>query len=130
MPNTANWLGSNRLTPVNATIRAAECWKRIQDKPSSVTFYDPTTEAAIAAGAQTVRLEYENQNVPLTENMAGGQSPMRDLTIIGVRDHPSVNDTVVEMNYRFRLNGIDYRVIDVIAVPGEVQASAERLDGS
>lgn len=129
MPQFTNWHTSNRISPVNAEVRAALAWKRIQDKPSSVTFYDPNTEAAIAAGEQTVRLEYDNEAKPLTENLVSGQSPRRLLTILGVRDHASVTDTDVEMGYRFRLSGIDYRVIDVITVPGEVQATAERYDG-
>lgn len=129
MPNTNNWLGNNRLSPVNTERRAVLAWRRINHKPSSVTFYDPDTEAAIAAGAQTVRLEYDNRG-DISTNMVEGMSPKRDLVIFGVKDHPSVADTVIKEGYAFRFGGLNYKVIDVIPVPGEVQATAERYDGS
>ena len=129
MPNFNGWWGANRISRVNAERRAVLCWKRIQDKPSSVVFYDPATEAAIGVGAQTVRLEYEDDG-RVVENMAEGQSPKRMLTVIGVRDHPTVTDTDVAEGYRFKVDGLNYRVMDVIRVPGEVQATAERYDGS
>lgn len=129
MPSFGNWYSTNRISPVDAERRAVLCWKRIQDRPSSVTFYDPETQTAIAGGAQTVRLEYEDDAKPLQANMVGGQSPRRMLTVIGVRDHPTVTDADIAEGYQFKVNGRRYKVIDVMMVPGEVQATAERYDG-
>lgn len=129
MPNMNNWAGSNRLSAVDTARRAVLCWQRIADKPTSVTFYDPDTQAAITAGAQVVRLEYEDKG-NLQTNMTDGQSPKRMLTILGVRSHPVQTDTDVKEGYRFKVDNLTYKVVDVLAVPGEVQATAERFDGN
>jgi len=44
---------------------------------------------------------------------------------VGVKDHPTVTDTDIQRGDTFALNGINYRVVDLVFVPGEVQARCE-----
>lgn len=129
MPNFQTWLGAT-ASQVSAEDRALRAWRRIQDKPSSITFYDPDTQAAISAGAQVVRLEYEDMSQSLRQNQASGETPRRFLIIFGVADHPTVADTDIQEGYRFKYLDKKYRVVDVIPTLGEVQAHAEVYDGT
>ena len=107
---------------IAATNRAAAAWKRINDKPSSVTFKN---RADTVLDAQTVRIEYDNR--ASETDSAAGRGPLRKLTIFGVKDHDTVTDTDIGEGYRFIYDGDEYRVIDVIASIGEVQASCEAI---
>lgn len=58
-----------------------------------------------------------------------GQASVITLIIFGVKDHPTQADTDIADDDQFRLvsGGPIYRVKDVIALPGEIQAKAVRV---
>lgn len=105
---------------ISASLRAVAAWTRINQKPSSVAF---KTRAGTVLAAQTVRIEYNSGAGEATSE--AGKTPVRKLTIFGVKDHPTVTDTDIAEGYRFVLNGDEYRVIDTMLTLGEVQASCE-----
>lgn len=121
MPTFSNWYQANDLDVLSASERAVRCWMRIQDRASSIVIdRDGST-----LSAQTVRIEYGEQADPHRSDVAG--AGVRDVWVIGVANHPSVADTNIRARDRFALNYETYVVVDVISVPGEVQARCERL---
>jgi len=108
-----------KLVVVNVAARAEYAWRRINDKPDSVTLYRKT----VAQTDQTVRIEsLEN----MREATGGaGTSSLRGVVVFGVKDHPTVTDTDIQRGDTFLLNDIKYRVVDLVFVPGEVQARCE-----
>lgn len=120
MPNFNNWLTSN-IDVVDPEQRAVLCWRRIQDRPTSVQFKRDAT----LLDAQTVRIEY-GETANFVRNDVSGAST-RDVWVIGVEDHPTVADTNVKAGDRFTIGRLSYQVRDVIKVPGEVQARCERV---
>ena len=101
--------------------RAARAWQRIQDRSTSITVY----RAGIPLDAQTVRIEFDSASANLRRE--AGEAAVKDVILFGVKDHPTVDDTDLAKNDEFKLADGSYRVIDVIEVPGEVQARAERI---
>ncbi len=122
MPTFSNWYQDNGLTILTASERAVRCWIRIQDRPTSIMLDRDGTPLA----AQTVRIEYGEQADLQRGDVAG--AGVRDVWVIGVKSHPntSIVDTDIKARDRFAINYETYMVIDVIAVPGEVQARCER----
>ena len=114
------WLDDN--TAIEDASRAALAWRRIQDKPTSVTFERPN---GTSVGAQTVRVELSE--FARDANSPAGAQTVRQAIVFGVRNHPdgSVADTDVKSGYTFILNNKEYRVADVVETLGEVQARAE-----
>lgn len=100
--------------------RAISNWNIILEQPTSIVFI-PTTGANLAA--QTLRVESDNRASPLVGD--SGTAPIRSVTLFGIRNHPTVADTIVKEGYTFNLtegSGKDkYKVIDVIVEPFEVQ---------
>ncbi len=124
MPSINAWLAAGgdlaALPTETEAQRAARAWRRIGDKPTSVTFKKPN---GTTLAAQTVRLESDN-SASLAESEAGA-APRRKLIIFGVRNHATVTDTDIAEGYRF-ISGNDlYRVVDIITTLGEVQGVAE-----
>lgn len=122
MPDLSLWLSDTEA--IDEEPRAVLAWRRILDKPTSVSF---RTAAGSSVGAQTVRIEHDSRATQPTS--AAGQAAVRTVTIFGVRDHPdsTVADTNIAANYRFVLLGEEYRVVDVVRTLGEVQAFAEAV---
>lgn len=120
MPSLNNWLGGSRGFGINADARSQDAWRRIQDKPSSITLVRNATSLA----AQTVRLEYDNTSRETAEGGAG-KSSQRNLIVFGVQGHTVIADTDIKRGDRFAVNGVQYTVIDVMFTTGEVQAHAE-----
>lgn len=118
--------------PPSAAKRAANAWRRIQDKPASIVFTVPrsvsgagvvTPESALAA--QTVRVESDNR---ASENeSAAGLGANRKCIIFGVRSHSAIANTNVEKGYTFVLDHRQYRCVDVLHTTGEVQAVFEAV---
>jgi hypothetical protein len=100
--------------------RAVLAWRRILDKPVSVTFRkgDGSTLAA-----QTVRIESDNGASP-AESISGA-APVRKVVIYGIRNHPTLPDTNIAEGYRISFGGDAYRIVDVIDTIGERQAIGE-----
>lgn len=108
---------------IPARTRAIDVWRSILGNPTSVTFRKPD---GTPLAAQTVRLEYAS--VSEVESPAGSGA-RRKLMIFGVRDHPTVPDTVIGRGYRFVYLGKVYTVLDPVVIPGggEVQAEVEAI---
>lgn len=115
---------NNALTSTadSETDRAVDAWKRISEKPTSVTMKQ---DDGTAVAAQTVRIEWDSTSSEAAG--PGGQSSIRRGTMFGVRNHPTVTDTNVQRGNRFALNSYQYRVIDVLTTLGEVQARFEAM---
>lgn len=119
MPNINSWLTTS--TPISATDRAVDAWRRISQKPTSITL----VRNGVAQSAQTLRVEADNMSSEV-EGLGMGQSSWRRVILFGVRSHPTVTDTNIQRDDRFALSGTQYRVVDVNATNlGEVQATAE-----
>lgn len=100
---------------------AGDTWAVINDNPVSLTF---RTGAGTPVSAQTVRVDSDNS--ASDAESTSGVAPRRKLVITGVKGHPTVADTDVKKGYTFLLNGLQYRVVDVLpGIVGEVQAIAE-----
>lgn len=125
MPNISGWLGNTRISMIDEGTRAAAAWNRIQDRPTSITLY--RNESAL--GAQTVRLEYSEATTSAERPGVAGQPSERQLIVFGVQDHPTVADTNIQRGDMFRYGTDTYAIVDVILLPGEIQAYTERLQG-
>lgn len=120
------WLGAGgdlaAVPTETESERAARAWRRIQDKPTSVTFRKPD---GTTLAAQSVRLESDNR-ASMAES-AAGRAPVRKLILFGVRNHDTVTDTDMTEGYRFVLGNDEYKVVDIIETLGEVQGVAEAV---
>lgn len=127
MPSIAGWLGSSDIRDAinDEGMRAVAAWGRINDRPSSITLY--RDRVVLPTGAQTVRLEYSEATTSAQKEGKAGMPSERQLIVFGVRDHPTVSNTDIERGDRFKHGGDWYSVVDVIRLPGEVQAYTERL---
>lgn len=109
--------------PIEAAERAADAWSHILEKPTSIVLVrgKNTTLAA-----QTVRIEFTSTTRGTeVEGQGGGQSSNQSVVIFGVRDHPTIPDTNIERDDRFRADGIFFRVTDVVKTIGQIQANAD-----
>ena len=126
MPNLAKWLNSgNELAglPIATTqYRAALAWRRINDNPTSVEL---RTLAGADLAAQTVRLDWDN-SASMAQGEAGAAA-VRKLTMLGVKGHATVADTVIEVGYTFKLNGESLRCVHVIPQIGQIEAEFEMV---
>jgi hypothetical protein len=115
------WLASVGNTP-NNTQRAVDAWKRISDKPTSIT----VNRNGTALPAQTVRIEYSESERVVTGE-ANGMSAVRDVVVFGVKNHPSVANTDLKYGDLFAYDGQIFKVMFVISTIGEIQANAEAV---
>lgn len=124
MPSLDAWLADTGdlaalPTEMEAT-RAALAWRRINDKPTSVTFRTP---AGVTLSAQTVRIESANT---ASEAMSdAGLAPERYVIIFGIRNHATLTNTDMQEGYTFNYLNDQYRIIDTILTLGEIQGTAE-----
>ena len=130
MPNFAAWLGTS--IPISQG-RAADAWRRIQQKPTSITVLRTSSpEAELILPPQIVRIEYdsaarETGSGSHSEVSGAGVSALRELTIFGLQGHASQPDTDIQRDDLFALNGATYVVVDVMPTLGELQAKARRV---
>jgi hypothetical protein len=110
-------------SPIDASHRAALAWRRISDKPTSITLKRGTTTVS----AQTVRVEYD-ESLKTVEGVSASPA-LRGVVVFGVRDHPdsSIADTNIRAKDRFVLGSVEYQVRDVVTTLGEVQAHCEAI---
>lgn len=113
----------NQSAAQQATDRAVDAWRRIQEKPTSITLIRNGTPLA----AQTFRLEYGRIGGDVQGE--AGQSASQRVTLFGMKDHPDEDDSDVKQGDRFVLlaTKVQYRVLDVVHTLGEVQARCEGL---
>lgn len=125
------WMGSG-VRPIDDSARAVDVWRRIERDPTRVVFTKPkvingqtgVVTPATALPAQCVRVVADNRATPV-EGVAG-VAPTRAVVIYGVKGHPNaeVADTDIAVGYETRIDGKQYRVTQVLNVPGGVQALA------
>lgn len=118
MPDFTGWLGVTAGT-IDAERRASHAWHRINRKPTEITLARGNTDIA----AQIVRIEY-NSDVSDSRGEVGVSSKII-LTIFGVKDHATVADANIQRGDRLTHNGHQFKVIDVVENPGDIQARAE-----
>lgn len=122
MINFDLWLDSTDdliETPAeDEAARAVAAWRRINDKPTSITVIRVGT-------AQTVRLEYDT--AAGERGGEAGTAGVRGLIVFGVRNYPGGTpaNTNIRRNDRFIYGSEEYQVIDVMETLGEIQAHAE-----
>lgn len=120
MLNFSSWLtegGDLAGNPTNTVQqRAALAWRRINDKPTSVTF---RTAAGASIAAQTVRIEYASSAA--IDESAAGATPVMRVIIFGVRGHATIANTDIKEGYRVVVGTDEYRCVDVILTIGEIQ---------
>jgi hypothetical protein len=110
-------------SPINEAHRAALAWRRISEKPTSITI----RRAGATQTAQTVRVEFSEAS---NQRMgASGDGAVRDVIIFGVRNHPDedIADTDIEKGDRFVHLDVEYTVRDLVTTLGEVQAHCEAV---
>lgn len=111
----------SKLGIISATSRAADAWRRISDKPTSITL----VRDDVAQAAQTVRIEY---SVAFKEPSGGaGQLAVGTATVFGINDHATLADTDLQRNDQFLVDDTIYVVQQVVKLPGEVQARCEAV---
>jgi hypothetical protein len=121
MPDYTDWLAQG-TSSINAVWRAVRAWKRISDRVTSITVY----RGRVAQTAQSVRIEYDSIR-GLNVRHDAGEAVIARVILFGVADHPTVTDTNLQKGDQFTLADGMYEVKSVIYVPGEVQATAERI---
>lgn len=116
------WFGSGTDPFISARTRqrAISNWRILLEEGKSIVFI-PTNGSPLAA--QTLRVESDNRASPLIGE--SGTAPIRQVTLFGIRNHPTVADTIVKEGYTFNLGeGSDkdkYKVIDIVYESFEVQ---------
>ena len=106
---------------LSASSRAGDAWQRINDKPSDVTIKRGSTTLS----SQTVRVEFGES---LHESSGGaGTSSSRLVTVFGIQNHPTEDDTDIRRGDRFAIDGVQYSVVDVVTTLGEIQARCEAM---
>lgn len=112
------WMGSDAIR-IDAETRAILAYARILDKPDEVSFYRDGVDIA----AQTVRID------PTTsasqEQLPGGDVSRQRVTLLGIRQHPTLDDTDMRVGDRFWIGSVEYEIVFVSHLPGEVQGIAE-----
>lgn len=103
--------------------RAADAWRRIQDKASLIVLDRHVSNVDLLLQAQTVRVEYDN-NASESESDAG-RTATRKVILFGIRGHRSLPDTNVKRGDRFAFEGKQFKVVDLVLTIGEIQAHAE-----
>lgn len=99
------------------STRARDVWRAILGKPFSVEFRTPQ---GIDLPVQIIRVEYEAFS--REELSDSGDGAMRRLSLFGIRNHPTVPDTIMEQGFRLVYENREYTVADKIIMPGEIQA--------
>jgi hypothetical protein len=118
MPNITMIVGGGETSDAE---RAADAWRRINDKPTSVVLVRGQTTLA----AQIVRVEYSEEEREI--GGGAGISSRRLVIVFGVKDHPEVADTNIQRDDRFAYNDQQFRVLDVVFTLGEKQARCEAM---
>lgn len=121
MVDINNWLNTGNNAP-NSTQRAVDAWRRIQDKPATITVIRGETTLT----TQTVRIEYSESERVVTGE-ANGMSAIRDVVVFGVKNHPTVANTNLQYGDQFAYDGQIFKIVFVMSTIGEIQANAEAV---
>ena len=122
MPSLDTWLGGT--SAIDASQRAVDAWGRIQRNPVSIALARGNSDIP----AQTMRLEFDNRGSEL-EPVTDAQVASRPVTLFGIQNHPTEDDTDIKRDDRFFIanHKTIYRVLDIIYPPGEIQARCEAV---
>jgi len=120
MPEGELWLDGSPRGSVDASWRAVNMWQHIQDRPSTIS----ARRGVTILPAQTVRIE---QTPGGEVSGVAATAALRNVTVIGIVDHPTQTDTDLQRGDHFVYLGVEYRVTDVVVYPGCLQASAEAI---
>jgi len=112
-----------KLRVAGVTGRAMDAWKRINDKPTSITLL---RDGVTTLAAQTVRVEFTYMAFQERSSGAGNMA-IGACVIFGVAGHPTVVDTDIERKDQFEIDDTIYTVLQVVEYPGEVQARCEAV---
>lgn len=102
-----------------AQQRAADSYRRLNDKEQPMTSVAFKTAAGTILASQEVRLEWDNR-ASMVSSAAGSAAKM-GLIVYGIRNHATRVTTDIKEGYRFVLNGDEYRCSEVIETLGERQ---------
>jgi hypothetical protein len=116
VPNINNYIGGEAI---DEAPRAVTAWGRIQEKPSTITV---RRETGAMVAAQTVRVEYGAFGSEV--DSATGKASDRGLIVFGIKGHPTLPDTDIERGDKFMLDGVQFRVVDLVLTLGSIQAYA------
>lgn len=120
MVELQSWITGVIDTPkgrlINEQGRAAEAWRRIQEKPMSVIFKN---SAGSKLPGQVVRVESDNTATPSMSTV--GTAPKRKVIVYGIKNHATLPNTDMKETYTFVYDGDQYRCIDIIVTLGEIQ---------
>jgi hypothetical protein len=125
MANAGGWIGTG--TVIDAAARAADAWRRINEKPATIILIRSTGTTKAAVAAQTVRVEYDNQKSVPESSGAAGVSSVQRITLFGIRGHDTEDDTDIRRDDQFSYDSLKFRVVSVIKQTGEVQAKCEAM---
>lgn len=124
MPTFANWLNGSRV--IDPATRAVAAWRRIQEKPSTLTVVRLTPiTGARTTHEVTVRLEFDNNSDEYATVGTMGVNIMGECLVFGVRDHPTEPDCDLRRDDVFYYEGFNFRIINVIPTIGELQFLTE-----
>ena len=121
MPGFDSWIASTNVRDTSPAAKAVEAWNHILDDASSIVIARGDNDLA----AQTVRIEFQNIVNERQGNMS--EASHRRVWVMGVRNHVSVTDTDLANGDKFLLGGKVYEIMDVILLPGEIQADCARF---
>lgn len=113
MPNLANWVQNDNLknlfTPSRIKYLAGMTWRKIQERPSTITIY----RNGVAQDPQTVRIEVSNFG-NFREVFPGGQVGDQDMIIVGVKGHPTIVDLDIQRGDMFIYDDKEFEIRDTI----------------
>lgn len=112
MPNFGKWVTADRAPNYlkdRSTVLAALVWRTIQEKPSTITIY----RQGIAKSPQVVRVETSNYG-SFSEMFPGGEVGDQDIWIVGVLNHPTIDDIDIQRGDMFVYDNKTFEVNDTI----------------
>lgn len=122
MLDFGGWLNTNTDALPDAD-RAVAAWRRILDKPTVITI----VREATALAEQTVRLEFTSSTIGSEYEGGAGASGHQTAIVFGIKGHPGEDDTNIQRDDLFTVDGRHFRVVSTIKTIGEIQAMCEAL---
>lgn len=121
------WLNNQTTSVISASGRAIAAWDRIQRRPTTLTL----RRNGVFIPAQQVRVEYATTSREVSGDAVTAYR--RPVWVFGVKDHPSVTDTNIQVGDEFGIEIVSgqperFRVQDIVRTSGEVQATCYRIE--
>lgn len=106
---------------IDSRSRAEDAWDRIMMQPTDLVVRRQSSNLPV----QVVRVEIDNTHTEIMGN--GGATGKQGAVVFGVRNHPTVPDTDIQRDDVFAYEGMRFRVVSVMRLPGQVQANCEMM---